>query len=117
VPLEPRHKPLLPVRHFVRRQARFAFASLGVMGLSLGLGMLGYHALEGLSWLDSLLNASMLLGGMGPIESPVTNGGKLFASFYALFSGVVFLVAVGVLVTPLAHRIFHKFHLESGSSK
>jgi hypothetical protein len=79
--------------------------------------MAGFHWFENLSWLDSLLNASMLLGGMGPVETPQTVVGKYFASFYALFSGVIFLVAVGVLITPLAHRLFHKFHLETGSGK
>jgi hypothetical protein len=113
--LEPRHKPLLPVRHFAWRQLLFTAAACCVIALSLGLGVLGYHELEGLGWLDSLLNASMILGGMGPVDAVRTDGGKLFASLYALFSGVVFLVAVGVLVTPIAHRIFHKFHLESGT--
>jgi hypothetical protein len=108
---------LLPRRLFYRRQARFAALAVGILGLSLGMGVLGYHVTEGLGWLDSLLNASMLLGGMGPLEQPATVAGKWFASFYALFSGVIFLVAVSVLVAPLAHRLFHHFHLDMGDGR
>ncbi|MCC7117761.1 MAG: hypothetical protein IT310_04480 [Anaerolineales bacterium] len=78
---------------------------------SLGLGILGYHALEGLSWIDALLNASMILGGMGPVNPVRTVGGKLFASFYALYSGVILLASVGILMTPIFHRFLHRFHL------
>jgi hypothetical protein len=85
---------------------------MAILVVSLGIGILGYHTLEGLSWTDSLLNASMLLGGMGPVETPQTEAGKIFASFYALFSGVVFLVAVGVLIAPVFHRFLHRFHLD-----
>jgi hypothetical protein len=78
---------------------------------SLGIGMAGYHFLESLSWLDSLLNASMILGGMGPVNPLQTAAGKIFASFYALYSGVVLLAAVGILVAPIFHRFLHRFHL------
>lgn len=97
---------------YLRRQGRFALFALAIVASSLGIGILGYHWTEGLGWLDSLLNASMLLGGMGPLESPVTVAGKLFASFYALFSGIVFLMAAGVFAAPLLHRVLHRFHLE-----
>ncbi|HEX9949038.1 MAG TPA: hypothetical protein VGB29_02685 [Thermodesulfobacteriota bacterium] len=80
--------------------------------VSLGIGVVGYHVAAGLSWLDALLNASMILGGMGPVNELHSVLGKLFASAYALFSGVAFLVTVGILVAPLAHRLLHHLHLE-----
>ncbi len=82
-----------------------------LLAFSLGMGMLGYHFLENLSWIDSLLNASMILGGMGPVAPLQTVTGKLFASFYALYSGVILLASVGILVTPIFHRFLHRFHL------
>ena len=85
-----------------------------MIGGSLLLGMAGYHWLEGLSWLDSLVNASMLLGGMGPVNGIQTNAGKVFASFCALYSGIVFLIVVGIMFAPLFHRFLHRFHLEEG---
>ncbi len=91
--------------------AHFAMAS-GVIGGSLFLGMAGYVTLEGLSWRDAFLNAAMLLGGMGPVDMPRTEGGKLFAGFYALYSGLVFLVAVAIMLAPLLHRLLHNFHWE-----
>jgi hypothetical protein len=90
----------------------FGAFAFGILAVSLGIGVVGYHTLEGLPWLDALLNASMILGGMGPVDILKTDGGKLFASLYAIFSGVVFLVSVGVLVTPVAHRLFHALHLD-----
>lgn len=76
------------------------------------MGVLGYHLFENLPWIDSLVNAAMILGGMGPVNELHTNGGKLFASFYALYSGIVFLVSVGIILAPLYHRFLHRFHLE-----
>jgi hypothetical protein len=87
------------------------------MGFSLTMGMCGYHFYERLSWLDALLNASMILSGMGPVNDMQTNAGKLFASFYALFSGVVFITSLAVLIAPILHRFLHKFHLEEGNSE
>jgi hypothetical protein len=109
---EHRKEPLATTGEFFRRMARFAALATGIILVSLGIGILGYHYLEGLSWIDSLLNASMILGGMGPVAPLRTDAGKLFASFYALFSGMVFLVAVGVLIAPIFHRFLHHFHLE-----
>src|ERR1700690_2948505 len=107
------HKePLASTGEFLRRMARFASLAVGIILVSLGIGIVGYHYLEGLSWIDSLLNASMILGGMGPVNPLQTTAGKLFASFYALFSGMVFLVAVGVLIAPIFHRFLHHFHIE-----
>jgi hypothetical protein len=106
------HQPLASTSEFLKRSMRFGLLAAGIILVSLGIGILGYHYLEGLSWIDSLLNASMILGGMGPVAPLQTVAGKLFASFYALFSGMVFLVAVGVLIAPIFHRFLHRFHLE-----
>lgn len=114
---EHRSEPLLARPQFMRRLAGHGLLALGVVGGSLGLGVLGYHLLEGLSWLDSLLNASMILGGMGPVDRLHTAAGKMFASFYAHFSGMIFLVAAGILIAPWAHRLLHRLHLESGPSR
>ena len=107
------HKqPLLPRGMFLRRMLRHALVALAVLFLSLGLGVLGYRSIEHLPWLDSLLNASMILGGMGPVDTMHTAGGKLFASAYALFSGVAFLAVAGILIAPIAHRVLHRLHLD-----
>jgi hypothetical protein len=108
---EHRHEPLAGRGLFLRRLALYLGFSIAIIGCSLGIGVVGYHITEGLSWLDSLLNASMLLGGMGPVDPLHTVAGKLFASFYALFSGMIFLVAVGVLIAPVFHRFLHSFHI------
>ncbi len=105
---------LLPKSQFLRRLGRFAAAAFVLVSVSWLIGILGYRLLEGFSWIDSVLNAAMILGGMGPVNPLKTDAGKLFASFYALFSGIVFLVSVGVLVLPMLHRFLHQFHLESG---
>jgi hypothetical protein len=93
---------------------RYAAAALLLVGVSWLIGILGYKALEGMSWIDATLNAAMILGGMGPVDPLKTDAGKLFASFYALFSGIIFLVSVGVLVAPIFHRLLHSFHVQSG---
>ena len=95
--------------------ARHGMVSLAAVAGSLGLGVVGYHYLEGLPWLDALLNASMILGGEGPVDRLHTIAGKVFASAYAIFSGVIFLVAVSFLVAPLAHRLLHRLHLDQES--
>ncbi len=109
---EHRRQPLLTSREFLIRQLIFLLAALGIIAGSLVLGILGYHFTENLPWIDALVNASMLLGGMGPVNELHTTAGKLFASFYALYSGIVFLVSVGVILAPLYHRFLHRFHLE-----
>ncbi|HEY3217111.1 MAG TPA: hypothetical protein VGK93_11530 [Candidatus Eisenbacteria bacterium] len=109
---EHRHQPLLPAAQFRARMVAYGAVS-GVLILgSLAIGILGYHVFAGLSWLDSLLNASMILTGMGPVDPMPTAAAKLFASVYALFSGVAFLTSVGVLLAPAAHRLLHRLHLE-----
>jgi hypothetical protein len=110
---EHKSHPLLPKKLFIRRMLNNGLTGAGVIAVSLWAGILGYHFTENLSWLDSLLNASMILGGMGPVNPLQTPGGKIFASFYALFSGIVFLLVAGILIAPVFHRFLHKFHLES----
>jgi hypothetical protein len=105
-------QPLLPPVRFLMRLARSAAIAAALIGFSLGLGVLGYHNFERLGWIDSLLDASMILGGMGPVHPIETTAGKLFASFYALFSGVAFLTMAAVLVAPVLHRFLHHFHVE-----
>jgi hypothetical protein len=108
---EHHRQPLAKRSVFAKRLALNGIAGLLLLIFSLGIGMAGYHFLEGLSWIDALLNASMILGGMGPVAPLQTAAGKLFASFYALYSGVVLLAAVGILATPIYHRFLHRFHL------
>ena len=115
--LEAKGQPLLPRAAFARRLLRFGLLATGIILFSLALGILGYHYSAGLGWLDSLLNASMILAGMGPVgdlpkTGPEAIAAKLFASFYALYSGIIFLVSVGVLMAPIFHRFIHRFHLE-----
>jgi hypothetical protein len=103
------HRPLAR-RLFVRRLLlHFLVAVVLIIG-SLGLGMAGYAYFERLAWRDAFLNAAMLMGGMGPIERPQTDGGKLFAGFYALYAGLVFIVVAGIILAPLIHRLLHRFH-------
>ena len=113
---EHRKQPLLTPREFLKRELIYLFvASLIIIG-SLLLGVFGYHYLEGLTWVDSLVTASMILGGMGPVDVLHTVAGKFFASFYALYSGIIFLVTVGIILAPLYHRFLHRFHLDMEDS-
>lgn len=114
---EHRTDPLLPRGKFLRRVLLHALVAAGVVAVALGLGVLGYHTLGGLAWVDALLNASMILAGMGPVDVLRTTAGKVFASAYALFSGIVFLATAGILVAPLAHRMMHRLHLEGGRER
>ena len=111
---ERHHEPLISREVYIRRIARSGgFASAAVLA-ALFLGVSGYHWIEGLPWVDSILNAAMILGGMGPVAELHTTAGKLFAAAYALFSGLMFIVAAGLLFAPVFHRFLHKFHLEDG---
>jgi len=110
--MEHRKDPLLTRREFAARQVRYAGFSALILAVSLGMGMVGYHVFGTLSWLDSFLNASMILTGMGPVDHLDTPAGKLFAGIYAIFSGVAFLTFVGVLFAPIYHRFLHRFHLD-----
>jgi len=97
---------------FLRRMLLCVAVAAGVIAAALGIGIIGYHWTAGLTWIDSLLNASMILGGMGPVNPLTSDGAKLFASFYALFSGLVFIVVTGILLGPVVHRIMHRFHID-----
>jgi hypothetical protein len=110
---EHRTQPVIPPRHFIVRLAHSGIISLALIAVSLLIGMVGYHIFEGLGWLDAFLNASMLLGGMGPVNAPATFGGKLFAGLYALYCGLAVIFVAGVILAPIAHRILHRFHMES----
>jgi len=109
---EQRDEALLSRKHFVLRQLRYAALSAILVGVSLGIGVLGYHHFGRLGWVDSLLNASMILTGMGPVNPMPTVASKIFASAYALFSGVVFLSSAAVFLAPPFHRVIHHFHLD-----
>jgi hypothetical protein len=108
-------QPVLPFPAFLKRLLRHFGISVLILACSLGIGVAGYHTLAGLGWVDSLLNASMILGGMGPVNALASDSSKIFASVYALFSGIVFLVAAGVLIAPVAHRLLHYFHMDTSS--
>ena len=95
---------------FARRVLRHVAIALAVLAASLGIGVLGYHYTAGLNWLDALLNASMILGGMGPVDKLEAPGAKVFASLYALFSGLIIIGVASVLVAPFVHRLLHHFH-------
>ena len=95
---------------FVRRLLTHFLGAVIVLGVSLVLGIWGYMFFERLAWRDAFLNAAMLLGGMGPVNAPQTDGGKLFAGVYALYAGLVFIITAALLFTPILHRLLHKFH-------
>ncbi len=107
---ESRHHPPIPLRRFLRRMATHSAAAGVVVAVSLAIGMAGYMGYESLGWRDAFLNAAMLLGGMGPVDMPHTDAGKLFAGSYALYCGLVVLVIVGILMAPVVHRFLHHFH-------
>lgn len=109
---EHHRQPLLPLDAFLRRQIIAAAISLSVLIIWIVFGMLGYHVLARLPWVDSFLNTAMIVGGMGPVDVLETTSAKLFAGFYAISSGVILLTLFGVLAAPLLHRFLHKFHLE-----
>lgn len=99
-------------RRFYHHFLRALLLSGGVIGVSLCLGILGYHCIAGFGWIDALLNAAMILSGMGPVGTLDSDAAKIFASGYAIFSGVVFISASGILLTPVFHRVLHRFHIE-----
>ena len=107
---ERRVEPIASRARFTTRMVRHFAAAVAFVAASLVIGMAGYVYFENLSWLDAFVDASMLLGGMGPVHAPETTGGKLFAGLYALYSGLVFLVTAGVVLAPVLHRALHKFH-------
>jgi hypothetical protein len=110
---EAKHQPLLSRKAFAMRLARSFAASALLIGVSLFVGMLGYRCTEGMDWLDAFVNAAMILSGMGPVGPLQTSGGKLFAGCYALYSGLVLILAAGLLFAPIVHRMMHRFHLDA----
>jgi hypothetical protein len=115
--LERKEHPLLPRHLFLRRALWYSTFSFFILVFSLGIGMIGYHHFARLGWVDSFLNASMILTGMGPINAMENEASKIFAGCYALFSGIAFLSMVAVLFAPILHRAFHIFHIEIGDEK
>lgn len=111
---EHRRERLIPVRRFALRMGRAVLLWLGLTLVGLAIGMAGYAASEGMSALDAFVNAAMILSGMGPVTELKTTAGKLFAGFYALFSGLFVVVATGFVLAPLLHRVLHSFHIEEG---
>jgi hypothetical protein len=109
---ERRTEKLLPVPRFLGRMAKTVCFALFLIVVALAIGVVGYHHFAGLSWIDSLLNASMILTGMGPVDPMKTEGAKLFASLYAIFSGSLFLTSIAFVLAPLFHRLLHTFHLD-----
>ena len=114
---ESKHQPLAPRHVFRSRLLRNILRAFAIIIVSLAIGMFGYHHFEHMPWVDAFENASMILSGMGPVKDLQTESGKIFAGLYALFSGIIFLVAIAVVMIPIFHRFFHKFHIEDSKSK
>lgn len=114
---EPSLAPLPPRHRFLRRLGKSAVIGGAIVLVSLVIGMLGYHYLEGQPWIDAFANAAMILSGMGPLGDLHTYAGKLFAGFYALYSGLALILIVGIVFAPVVHRFLHRFHLELGQKK
>ena len=108
------HPPLTRARFLRRLALHVAGAGVLLMG-SIVLGMIGYASFENLAWRDAFLNSAMLLGGMGPVDAPKTDCGKVFAGLYALYAGLVFIMVAGLLLAPILHRVLHKFHWDEGA--
>jgi hypothetical protein len=109
---ERHHEKLAPRSVFIKRLVAAEGFALGLIATALIIGIAGYHYIAGFQWLDSLLEASMILGGMGPIKELPNDGAKIFASIYALFSGLIFIGVMGLVLSPVVHRIMHKFHVD-----
>lgn len=114
---ERRHQPLASAVEFRRRMLRSLALGASLLGVSLAVGLAGYHWWVGLPWLDALLNASMILGGMGPVDPITSTAGKWFASAYAIYSGLALLTSVGVILGPAVHRLLHAFHVEGDADQ
>ena len=113
MPYEHHSQPLLHRRAYLLRLLGHTLLAIAIIAFALFIGVAGYHFIGGLAWIDALLNAAMILGGMGPVDPLKTAPAKLFAAFYALFAGVAFLAIAGVLIAPIAHRFLHRLHLEA----
>ena len=111
--MEKYHEPLAPIPVFLKRLIRALISGLIAILIALFIGMAGYHYFERLPWIDSFANASMILSGMGPLGTLNYTSGKIFAGCYALFSGLAFILIIGLIFSPIFHRFFHKFHLDT----
>ena len=107
---ESKQNPPISHKKFIKRMVLHAAFAISLLLISLMIGIIGYIYFEQLDWYSAFLNAAMLLGGMGPVDAPHSNAGKLFAGFYALYAGLIFLVIVGLFLAPVAHRVMHQFH-------
>jgi len=114
---EHKSQPLLSRSAFAKRLLLALVLAMSMLAVWLLLGMIGYHALAGLDWVDSFLNASMIVGGMGPVDLLTSPSAKLFAGIYAILSGVMFLSIFGVLIAPVFHRFLHRFHMDDEGSE
>ena len=114
--LEHRKEELVPFSTFLVRLSKYTLFAFGLIAFSLGIGILGYHYIGNISWLDSFHMSAMILTGMGPVEEMVTPAAKLFSAFYALYSGIAFLSITAVFFAPIVHRLLHILHLESENS-
>ena len=110
---EHRRNNLIPFSLFIKRVVKCFSYTLFLIGIALLVSMLGYHYFADLDWINAFYNASMILTGMGPVAEMTTISSKVFSSFYALFSGIVFLTTIAIFFAPIAHRILHKFHIEN----
>jgi hypothetical protein len=109
---EHRKSKLASPEVFRGRLLKFSLISMVIFAVCLFIGIAGYHYIGRLGWVDAFLNASMILGGMGPVDPLPDKSAKIFAGFYALFSGVAFLAGMSIILAPVVHRFFHKFHLD-----
>jgi len=109
---EHHQQPLLSKQAFIKRLSKSTTTAILILAVSWIIGIIGYRLFEDMSWTDSILNSAMILSGMGPVDQLGTKAGKIFASFYALFSGIAFLAVIGILLAPIIHRFMHKFHLQ-----
>jgi hypothetical protein len=117
VPMFERYdEPVIPFRDFMRRILRTGLIAVALLLVPLIVGVVGYMGLAGLGPVDAFLNAAMILGGMGPVDQLPTDGAKIFAGLYALFSGVFYLVVAGVVLAPFLHRILHRLHIDRGDN-
>lgn len=114
---ERRHDQLAPRSVFIQRLIAALALAQGLILVALMIGIAGYHFIAGFNWIDSLLEASMILGGMGPIKELPNDGSRIFASMYALFSGLIFVGVMGLVLSPVIHRIMHKFHVDDKDVK
>ena len=114
---ERRQDQLAPRSVFIKRIVASLVIALGIIVIALLIGIAGYHYIAGFNWIDSLLEASMILGGMGPIKELPNDAAKVFASIYALFSGLILIGVMGIVLAPVVHRIMHKFHVDEKDVK